>query len=96
MSGFELLLGGLFVLGGLRSLWVWFGRPFDSPHAKDHALFALYVAARAGLWFAFAGLFAGFAIVDDPVRSRWYVMVPICLSAVQLLAGFALGQRGTD
>jgi len=96
VSAVELAFAGALGLGGVRSLLVWIGRPLDSSDPGDQALYAVYVAARAGLWFAFAGFFAGYALVDDPLRFRWYVLVPICISAVHLLAGFALGNRSSN
>jgi hypothetical protein len=54
-----------------------------------------------GLWFAVAGLFAIYASVDlrgrawvDEVEPyRWYLIVPLVLAAMQLLAGWFLGRR---
>jgi hypothetical protein len=93
----------LFTLGGLRSLWYWLRRPFEGTDVADHVLYALFVTARVGLWFAFAGLFwiyatldvQGRAALDELRRYSWYLMVPIALAAVQLLAGWFLGRRGT-
>lgn len=101
MRAFELAMVGLFGALGVRSLVHWVRRPFDSGDPRDHALFAVFVTGRAGLWFALSGLFLlyslsnaqGRAFVDDVREYAWFVMVFLGLTAVQLLAGFFLGRR---
>jgi uncharacterized membrane protein len=102
MSVVELVVAGALALGGLRSLWTWSRRRFEGTRVADHVLYALYVTGRVGLWFAFAGLFLIYSLTSvdgkptsDIARFRWYFMVPIGLAVVQLLAGFALGRRGS-
>ncbi len=100
----EIALVVLFTLGGLRSLWAWSSRHFESADPVDQILYALYLTGRIGLWFAFAGFFLisalirvqGRAFIDEFSRFRWYVMVPIALSALQLVAGFVLGRRSPE
>jgi hypothetical protein len=95
------VLVGAFAAGGLRSLWAWSRRPFEGTDVRDHLLYALYVTGRAGLWFSFAGFFLisattgveGRAAADELSRFRWYVLVPIALAALQLVAGYFLGRR---
>lgn len=97
----ELVLVGLFVLGGIRSLWVWTRRPFEGDDLADHVLYALFVTGRVGLWFAFAGLFAmyaasearGRAAIDELSEYRWYFLVPLVLAVLQFVAGYFLGRR---
>jgi hypothetical protein len=60
-------------------------------NARESVLYALHVTARVGLWFAFAGFFVGYALVDEPQSLRWYVLVPLGLAAIQLLTALALG-----
>jgi hypothetical protein len=57
---------------GVRSLVYWARRPFGSSDPRDHLLYALYVMGRAGLWFAFAGMFLLFASAGttDPVTGE--------------------------
>lgn len=101
MRAVEVVLAGLFVLGGLRSLVVWARRPFEGVDVTDHVLYALFVTGRVGLWFAFAGLFAiyassdatGRAAVDELTDLRWYFVVPLVLTAVQFGASYFLGRR---
>jgi hypothetical protein len=97
----EFIPAGVFTLLGIRSVFHWASRPFDSEDPVDHLLYALYVAGRAGLWFAFAGLFAiygvtggaGQGFVDSANDYRWYVMVFAGLGALQFVAGWFLGRR---
>jgi len=97
----EIVLAGLFALGGIRALAVWLWRPFEGADPADHALFALFVTGRVGSWLAFAGLFAiyassdarGRAAIDELTELRWYFVVPFALAAVQIAAGFFLGRR---
>lgn len=103
MRVLEVGLAALLAAGGVRSLWRWAGTPFDSTDALDHVWFALYRTGRAGLWFAFSGLFAisasidaeGRAFVDEFERFRWYALVPLGLAGVQLLAATVLRGRGS-
>ncbi|MBI2237107.1 MAG: hypothetical protein HYU54_01070 [Actinobacteria bacterium] len=104
MRIFEVALAALFTLGGLRSLWLWGRRRFESTVVVDQLLYALYLTGRVGLWFAFAGLFSiyassdakGRAFIDEVQRFRWYAMVPIGMAALQLVTGYALGRRSPD
>jgi hypothetical protein len=97
----ELVVAGLFVLGGLHAVWYWGRRPFEGTDVADHLLYALYLTGRIGLWFAFAGLFLiyasievqGRAALDDLEEFRWYLLVPLVLAAMQLLGGWFLGRR---
>ena len=87
----ELVIAGLLVVLGCRSLVRWLRKGFRPASAWESVLYALHVTARVGLWFAFAGFFAGYALIDDPQSFRWYVLVPLALSAIQLLTALALG-----
>jgi len=60
---------------------------------RDRLLIALHDASRAGFWLALAALFVGFSLVDDPFEFRWFVMVPIGMAAVRLLAAVGLSRR---
>lgn len=92
----ELVVAGLFAVGGIRSFAVWFGRPFESPAVRDQVLYALHRTGRVGLWFAFSGLFLGFALVDQPQDLRWFFFVPVGLAGIQMLSGVLLGQSRGD
>jgi hypothetical protein len=100
----ELGLAALFVLLGVRSTWKWTRRPIEGADVTDHVLFAVFVTGRAGLWFALAGYFLiaasisvrGRAAMDELARYRWYLLVPLLLAAMQLVAGFVLGRRPTS
>jgi hypothetical protein len=97
----ELAIAAAFIVGGVRSVWTWSRRPFESGDVTDHVLYALWVTGRCGLWFAFAGFFLiyaangaeGRAAIDAFTPFRWYLIVPISLAALQFVAGFLLGRR---
>jgi low temperature requirement protein LtrA len=89
----SLVLGGLFLAGGIRSLAVWVRHPLDSPSYADQALFAAMVTGRVGLWLAMSGLFVMTALIEEFETYRWYVAVPIGFAALQLLATVQLGRR---
>ncbi len=97
----ELVIAGVFILGGVRAIWVWSRRPFEGADMVDHLLYALYLTGRIGLWFAFAGFFLlyasidvqGRAALDELTRYRWYLLVPLILGVMQLVGGWFLGRR---
>ena len=103
MRPVEGAIGLVFFLGGIRSLWYWLRRPFEGTDATDHLLYAAFVTARVGLWFAFGGIFLLYATMDVQGRAAldelqdyaWLMLVPIVLAAVQLGAGWFLGRRGS-
>jgi hypothetical protein len=98
VSVLEIGLAVLCSLGGVRSLWVWSRRPFESRDPVDHLLYAAFVTARVGLWFSVAGWFVLYGYLTETggslARFRWYLAVPLVLGGVQLLAGYFLGRRG--
>jgi hypothetical protein len=98
VSVVEIGLAVLCGLGGIRSLWVWSRRPFESRDPVDHLLFAAFVTARVGLWFSVGGWFVLYGYLTESggslARFRWYLAVPLVLGGVQLLAGYFLGRRG--
>ncbi len=100
----ELLIAGLLIFGGMRSLLVWTQqRRVDVHGASHHILFAMFVTGRVGLWLSLAGLFLislsvpyeGRAFIDEMTAYRWYLMVPLVMGVLQVVAGYFLG-RGTD
>jgi hypothetical protein len=103
VSVLELVVAAVFVAGGVRSLWVWSRRRLEGTDVVDHLLYALHLTGRIGLWFAFAGFFVLFSVTSidgTPTNEidglRWYLIVPIALATMQLLAGYALGRRARD
>jgi NADH:ubiquinone oxidoreductase subunit H len=96
MKGMELAIGIMLTLGGIRSLWRWSRQHMDSSAPADHLLFAMYVTGRVGLWFAFAALFIGYASIDQVDRFRWFILLPISLSSMQLIGGVLLGRASAD
>jgi hypothetical protein len=85
-----IVLAVLFGLLGVRSAVRWSSVRFEAETSLDHLLYSIHVAARTCVWFALAGVFVGFAVLDEPERFRWFIMVPIGLGAVQLLSALAL------
>lgn len=110
MNVLELVVAAVFGLLGVRSLVYWLRRPLESEVRRDHLLYALFVASRAGVWFALMGLFLLFASVEtqgrafaeDAARFNWYFIVLAVPAALQFVSGFLLGRApgrrppGTD
>jgi hypothetical protein len=100
MNLVELLVAAVFGLLGVRSIVHWLRRPMESDARRDHLLYALFVASRAGVWFALMGLFLLFASVetqgraftDDAARFNWYYLVLAVPAALQFVSGFLLGR----
>lgn len=88
----ELVVGAILFLAGVRSLIGWLTRGFEPRSAGEQLLYALYGASRAGLWFAFAGVFAGYALVDEPQEFRWAAIVPLALAGIQMITGMMLAR----
>src|SRR5205809_2917769 len=81
--GPEMVIGGVLVLLGIRSLVRWLRTGFETRSLRDDVLFSLHSAARVGVWFAFAGFFFGFALVDDVGPFvKWYLFVPLGLAGI--------------
>lgn len=100
MSGIELIVAIVFGLLGVRSLVYWLRRPMELDTRREQVLFALFVVARAGMWFALMGLFLlyasvrteGRAFTDDAAEFKWYFVVLAIPAALQFVAGFLLGR----
>jgi hypothetical protein len=100
MSVVELVVATVFGLLGIRSVVHWLRRPIESIARRDLVLYALFVAARAGLWFALMGLFLlfasvetkGRAFIDDAASFNWYFIVLAVPAALQFVTGFLLGR----
>ena len=100
MNRLEVAIAVVFGLLGVRSLVYWLRRPMDSSVRRDHLLYALFVASRAGLWFALTGLFLlfagvkteGRAFIEDAEGFSWYYLVLAVPAALQFVSGFLLGR----
>lgn len=88
----ELLIAGVLALGGVRSMVMWFGTQFEAQAIGEQVLYSIHAASRVALWLAFAGFFAGYALLDEPQDFKWYFLVPIALAGVQLLTGLVLAR----
>jgi hypothetical protein len=96
MRVFELVIGVLLLVGAIRSLVRWLGIEYQARGIGDRVLFAVHAAARVGLWVAFAAFFVGYALVDEPQRFKWFLLVPIALAGVQLLTAMLLSRSPTS
>lgn len=103
MKALNVVMASVLLALGIRCVIYWGSRTFEGGAVRDHVLYALYVTGRAGLWFAFAGLFGLIAFVDtegrsvvDPQEYRWYLLVFLGLAILQLLAGWSLGRRRSE
>ena len=85
-------LAAILVLAAIRSFLAWVRVDFVAASLGEHVLFALHVTSRVGLWFAFASIAAGFALLDEPQRFRWFGLVPLFLAGLQLITGMVLAR----
>ncbi|CAN5227736.1 hypothetical protein BH20ACT24_BH20ACT24_17430 [soil metagenome] len=96
MTVVELVIAAILAIAGVRSLLTWIGRTFSAASTMEHIAYALHITGRVGLWFAFAGFFAGYALVDEPQLFAWYVFVPVGLAGMQLLTGLFLSRSSAS
>jgi hypothetical protein len=73
-----LVLAAVFAVLGVRSAIHHTRRPFASDELRDQVLYAAYLTARVGMWFAVAGAFVIVAFLGvgedpepDPVTGRF-------------------------
>ena len=100
MSGVERWVAVVFVLAGIRSIVHWLRRPPELVGRRELVLFALFVVARAGLWFAIGGWFLllasvrtqGRAFTEDAAAFRGYAVVFLVLIALHLATTVLLGR----
>lgn len=92
MKAFELVVAALLLIGAIGSAARWLGTTYETHTAGERVLFAIHVASRVALWVAFAGFFAGYALLNEPQRFKWYILVPIALAGVQLMTGLFLAR----
>ena len=101
MSDVELAAAALFAFLGVRSIVHWLRHPIDDLMGRrDLVLYALFVMARAGVWFGLMGLFLLFASVetqgraftDDAAELNWYVVVLLVPISLQFVTGYLLGR----
>ncbi|HYH28621.1 MAG TPA: hypothetical protein VEA19_07600, partial [Actinomycetota bacterium] len=58
----------------------------------DRALLALHEAAKAGFWLSLGAFFVGAAILDDAEGLRWFLLVPISMAGLRLVAATFLSR----
>jgi hypothetical protein len=104
VSRVELVVAGLFALAGIRSIVHWLRQPLHLVGRSELVLFALFVVARAGLWFGLSGWFLlladlnseGRAFTDDAAAFRWYFVVFLVLIALHFATSVLLGRLRRD
>ena len=100
MSAVELTFAAVFAALGIRSIVHWLRLPLEVSGRRDLVLFALFVMARAGLWFALSGWFLlvasvdtqGRAFMEDAEAFRWYFVIILVLIALHLATAYLLGR----
>lgn len=55
-------------------------------------MIALHEAAKAGFWLALGTFFLGYATVAEPQQFRWFVMIPISMAGLRLVAATLLAR----
>ena len=88
-----LVVAALLAAFGVRSAIKWLGVDFPVRSAWERVLFVVNITARIGLWFAFAGFFLGWALVEDPDEFGAYALIPIVLAGLQLVTGVLLSRE---
>ena len=96
MSVPEVMIAGVCGALGARSLVVTLRRPFEPADLRDRLLYALYVTCRAGWWLTLGFFFLGYGLVEEPQDLRWFLLVPIALAGIQLLASLGLAHGGSQ
>jgi hypothetical protein len=100
----ELTVAAVFALAGIRSIAHWLRQPLHLVGRGELVVFALFVVARAGLWFGLSGLFLlfasfdteGRAFMDDAAAFRWYFVVFLVLIALHFATSVLLGRVRRD
>jgi hypothetical protein len=88
------VVAGILAVFALRSLVKWLRTDFRTESWRERALYTVHVTSRVGLWFGFAGFFLGLAVVDEPGRFTWYILLLIGLAGMQFVTAVALSQGG--
>ena len=100
MRGLALTVAAVFALAGIRSVVHWLRRPPELAGRGELVLFALFVVARAGLWFGLSGWFLllapvdmrGRAFTDDAAALQWYFVVFLVLISMHFATSTLLGR----
>ena len=103
MSPLELVIAVVFAALAVRSAFYWLRHRVETEDTADELLFALFVTGRVGTWLLAAGLFVlfgsisvrGRAYADEGRQYAWLFIVFLLLGAMQLLAAWFLGARGS-
>jgi hypothetical protein len=88
-----LVIAGVLVAFGVRSAMKWLRVDFPVRSVGERVLFVVNITSRIGLWFAFAGFFVGWALVENPDEFGAYALIPIVLAGLQLVTGVLLSRE---
>jgi hypothetical protein len=93
----EIVLAGLLLLGGLRSLVKWFRTDFDADSRGERVLYVLFASGRVGTWFALGALFLRYAVLSEPQGIPWwFALLPLGLVGLQVLTGMSLARPSSS
>ena len=87
----ELLAATVLILVGFWVAYYSLKEPMEVRSARERFLVAVHEAARAGFWLALGAWFLGLALIEEPQRWRWFILVPIGMAALRLAARTFLG-----
>jgi len=104
MATIGYVLAGLCLLGALRSGHHWLTHGLAHPDGRDIIWWSVFVTSRVGLWLSGAAVFViaaasasnGSTLSQELAPYRWFVMIPIVLGAMQVLAAFFLARGAGD
>jgi hypothetical protein len=88
-----LVVAVLLAAMGVRSAMKWLRVDLPVRSVGERVLFVVNITSRIGLWFAFAGFFVGWALVDDPDAFGAYALIPVVLAGLQLVTGVLLSRE---
>jgi hypothetical protein len=107
MNGVELAIAAVLGTLAVRSAVHWGRRPFESSDVIDHALYALFVVCRVGLWLVLATWFVVLGSAREPTdyaaeralldaqrtRAVWLATLFVVLAGGQFATAWFLGRR---
>lgn len=103
MNPIELCVAAVFAALAVRSAVYWLRHHVETDDTADEILFAMFVTGRVGTWLLASGLFVlfgtittrGRAYTDEAGQYSWLFIVFLGLGAMQLIAAWFLGARGS-
>jgi hypothetical protein len=87
----ELVVAVVLILVGLWVAYWSLKEPMEVRSGKERFLVAVHEAAKAGYWLALGAWFLGLALIEEPQTWRWFILVPIGMASLWLVARTFLG-----